>query len=80
MPRVKEIEDAGGDPILTPIFAKQREMLGTLTNPTKVMAHCPPILRAAHALGHAIEESGQLTSTLRHLVYLRVAMVNGCPF
>jgi alkylhydroperoxidase family enzyme len=80
MPRVKEIEDAGGDPILTPIFEKQRELLGALTNPTKVMAHCPPILRAAGLLGQSIEQSGQLPKTLRPLVYLRVAMVNGCPF
>jgi hypothetical protein len=50
MPRVREIEEAGGDPILTEIFEKERELFGDLLNPTKVMAHCPPILRAAQAL------------------------------
>jgi hypothetical protein len=64
MSRVTEIEDADGDPILTPIFKKQREQLGTLTNPTKVMAHCPPILRAAHQVGAAIDQSGQLPKAL----------------
>ena len=80
MPRVREIEDAGGDPILTEIFAKEREAFGDLLNPTKVMAHCPPILRAAKALGASIEQSGQLPKSLLPLVYLRVASINGCPF
>jgi alkylhydroperoxidase family enzyme len=80
MPRVREIEEAGGDPILTKIFEKERELFGDLLNPTKVMAHCPPILRTAQALGTAIEKSGQLPPGLLPLVYLRVASLNGCPF
>ena len=80
MPRVSEIEEDGGDPILKKIFASQRETFGDLLNPTKVMAHCPPILRAAGALGAAIAESGQLPAKLLPLVYLRVASINGCPF
>ena len=80
MPRVSEIENAGGDPILSELFAKERAAYGDLLNPTKVMAHCPPILRAAQALGASIEESGQLPKSLLPLVYLRVASINGCPF
>jgi alkylhydroperoxidase family enzyme len=80
MPRISEIEDEGGDPILAPIFAKQRELFGGLLNPSKVMAHCPPILRAAGQLGLAIEQSGQLPKGLLPLIYTRVATINGCPF
>ena len=80
MPRVREIEDDGGDPILREVFAHQRERFGDLLNPTKVMAHCPPILAAAGALGAAIEQSGQLPKGLLPIVYLRVASLNGCPF
>jgi alkylhydroperoxidase family enzyme len=80
MPRVREIEDDGGDPILTEIFRRQREAFGDLLNPTKVMAHCPPILQAAGALGAAIEASNRLPAILRSLMYLRVATINGCPF
>lgn len=80
MPRVREIEDDGGNPILKPIFARQRETFGDLLNPTKVMAHCPPILRAAKALGASIAESGKLPKGLASLVSLRVAAINGCPF
>src|SRR5688572_33063914 len=47
MPRVREIDDAQGDPVLEEVFTKERALYGDLLNPTKVMAHCPPILRAA---------------------------------
>ncbi len=80
MPRVSEIEDDRGDPVLGEIFRRQRETFGDLLNTTKVMAHCPPILRAAGALGAAIEQSGQLPKGMLPLVYLRVATLNGCPF
>jgi alkylhydroperoxidase family enzyme len=80
MPRVSEIEEAGGDSILEDIFAKERAVFGDLLNPTKVMAHCPPILRAAKLLGASIEQSGLLPKTLIALVSFRVASINGCPF
>ena len=80
MPRVREIEDDGGDPILKDLFAKEREMFGDLLNTTKIMAHCPPILRAAKLLGASIGQSGLLPKGLVPLVSLRVASINGCPF
>jgi len=80
MPRVREIEDDGDDPILKELFARERELFGSLLNTTKVYAHCPPILRAAKQLSASIEKSGLLPSSLLPLVYLRVALINGCPF
>ena len=62
------------------MFDKEREIFGDLLNPTKVLAHCPPILRAAKMLGASIEQSGQLPKELLPLIYLRVASINGCPF
>ena len=80
MPRVREIEEDGGDPILKDLFAKERERFGDLLNTTKVMANCPPILRALQALGASIAQSGLLPKGLVPLVSLRVASINGCPF
>jgi alkylhydroperoxidase family enzyme len=80
MPRISEITDDGGEPTLKPIFDRQRELFGDIMNPTKVLAHCPPILRAATLLGQSIQQSGQLPAALLPLVYLRVASINGCPF
>jgi alkylhydroperoxidase family enzyme len=67
-------------PVLKEIFAKERELFGGLLNTTKVFAHCPPILKAAKQLSVSIEKSGQLPASLLPLTYLRVALINGCPF
>lgn len=80
MPRVREIEEDGGDPVLAEAFAKEHERFGDLLNTTKVLAQCPPILDAVKALGAAIERSGRLPKGLLPLIYLRVATINGCPF
>jgi alkylhydroperoxidase family enzyme len=80
MPRVREIEDDGGDATLKELFKAERERFGDLMNPTKIQAHCPPILRAAKQLGAAIAQSGQLPPGLVALVSLRTAAINGCPF
>ena len=80
MPRVREIEDDGGDQIRKEEFAKEREAFGDVLNTTKIMAHCPPVLRAVKALGAAIAQSRQLPKGLVPLVSLRVASINGCPF
>ncbi|HEX6634746.1 MAG TPA: hypothetical protein VF038_12315 [Usitatibacter sp.] len=80
MPRVSEIDDARGDPVLAEVFEKERAAYGDLLNPTKVMAHCPPILRAAKQMSASIAESGTLPKGLVALVSQRVATINGCPF
>ena len=80
MPRVREISDPGGEPILTEVFAKEIEAVGAIFNTSKVQAHTPGIMRAAKALSAAVDRSGLLPKDLLPLVYLRVALINGCPF
>lgn len=80
MPRVSEIKEAGGDPDLERVFARESEMFGFVLGPTRVMAHRPGILRAAKSLYAACEASGLLPAGLLALVYARVAAINGCPF
>jgi alkylhydroperoxidase family enzyme len=80
MPRIREIEEPGSDPILTETFAREQEVFGFVLNTTKVQAHRPGIMRAAKALGAAVDKSGLLGPELLPLIYLRVALINGCPF
>ena len=80
MPRVREIEDSGDDPVLREVFARERDTYGFLLNTTKVQAHRPGIMAAAKQLSAAVERSALLTPELLALVYLRVALLNGCPF
>ena len=44
MPRISEITDPGGDPILEIAFEQERLMSGGVLNPTKMAAHCPSVL------------------------------------
>lgn len=80
MPRVREITEPGDDPILTEAFAKELDTVGAVLNTTKVQAHTPGIMKAAKALSAAVDRSGLLPKDLLPLVYLRVALINGCPF
>jgi alkylhydroperoxidase family enzyme len=80
MPRVHEIDEPGDDPILQETWAKEREHFGFVLNTTRVQAHRPGIMKAAKQLSVAVETSGLLPPDLLALVYLRVALINGCPF
>lgn len=80
MPRVREIDDPGDDPILNEIFPKEKDTFGFLLNTTKIQAHTPGIMKAAKQLSTAIDRSGLLPKDLLPLVFLRVALINGCPF
>jgi alkylhydroperoxidase family enzyme len=77
---VKEFDDPGDDPILKDTFAKETETFGFVLNTTKIQAHTPGIMKAAKQLSAAVERSGLLPPELLALVYLRVALINGCPF
>ena len=79
-PRIREIEEPGDDPILKETWAKQQEMFGFVLNPTKIQAHTPGIMKAAQQLSAAVQRLGLLPPQLLYLVYLRVAVINGCPF
>jgi alkylhydroperoxidase family enzyme len=80
VPRVREIDDPGDDPILRETFARERDTFGFVLNTTRVQAHCPPIMKAAKQLSASLERSALLAPELLSLVYLRVALINGCPF
>src|SRR5262249_60411168 len=80
MPRLREIDDPGGDPLLKEAFANETDTFGFVLNTTKIQAHTPGIMKAAKQLSAAVERSGLLPPQLLALVYLRVALINGCPF
>jgi alkylhydroperoxidase family enzyme len=80
MPRIREIEEPGDDPILREAWAREKHLFGFVLNTTKIQAHTPGIMKAAKQLSAAVERSGLLPPQLLALVYLRVALINGCPF
>jgi alkylhydroperoxidase family enzyme len=80
MPRIREIDEPGDDPILQEAWTKEQQVFGAILNTTRIQAHTPGIMKAAKQLSVAVERSGLLPPALLPLVYLRVALINGCPF
>jgi len=80
MSRVPPVDPAEAPPEIQEIFARQEAEWGAPLVPTRVLAHCPALVRGAAGLGIALEKSGQLPAVLRALVSLRVAQLIGCPF
>jgi alkylhydroperoxidase family enzyme len=78
--RIPPVDPADAPPEVRDVFGRQTEHWGAPLAPTLVMAHCPPLVRAAAGLSVALERSGQLPPGLRDLVCLRVAQLIGCPF
>lgn len=78
--RLPPVDPALAPPEVREILARQEAQWGAALAPTRVMAHCPPLVRASAGLSVALEQSGQLPATLRDLVCLRVAQLIGCPF
>jgi alkylhydroperoxidase family enzyme len=78
--RIPPVDPATAAPEVSDVLKRQTAQWGAPLAPTLVMAHCPPLVRAAAGLSAALERSGQLPAALRDLVCLRVAQLVGCPF
>lgn len=66
---------------------RQREVLeaeldqgGEVYNTSRLWAYRPGSLRALKVFAAALEEERALPAGLVHLVRMRVAQINGCPF
>ena len=62
------------------IFEEQEKQYGSVLNTAKVYALRPTIQKGVQALAEGIRASGLIEPDLRHLVCLRAATINGCPY
>lgn len=80
MPRVPEVQPETAAPAIAEVLRKQEASLGYMLNATRVMGHCPDVTLASSAMGRAIDGEGHVEDSLRYLLNLHVAGLNGCPF
>jgi alkylhydroperoxidase family enzyme len=71
---------AAAAPAVREMMAAQERLFGFVLNPIKQMGHCPTIAEGQVALTQGIEKAGHIEGSLRSLIYMRVATLNGCPF
>jgi alkylhydroperoxidase family enzyme len=80
MDRITPLDRDKAHPDAQPIFDQDERAFGLVLNPTRIMAHRPPILAAARSLSRSVAKDAVLPAGLRALVCVRIAMLVGCPF
>jgi hypothetical protein len=80
MLRIKGVskEDASED--VRKVFEEQERQHGSILSTAKVYGLRPTIQKGVQALQAGIVESGLISGDLRHLLCMKAASINGCPY
>ena len=80
MARIKGVtKDEASDDVRV-IFEEQEKRYGFTLNTAPIYALRPTIRRGVQALADGIQQSGLIEPELRHLLCLKTASINGCPY
>lgn len=80
MARVREVRKDEASEEVRAIFEEQEKRYGFVSNTAKIYALRPTIQKGVQALADGIRASGLIEPELRHLVCVKAASINGCPF
>lgn len=80
MARIKGVTKSEAKGEVHAIFEEQEKRYGFVSNTAKIYALRPTIQKGVQALGQGIQASGLIDPGLRHLVCVKTANINGCPF
>jgi hypothetical protein len=80
MARIKGVSDEEASGTVRTVFEKQKETHGFVTNTAHIYGLRPTIQQGMRALAAGIQASGLIEPELKHLLCVRVANINGCPF
>jgi len=62
------------------VFAAQEKQYGTILNTARVYGLRPTIQQGVQALQAGIVASGLISADLRHILCMKAASINGCPY
>ncbi|HEY7166257.1 MAG TPA: hypothetical protein VIB79_16920 [Candidatus Binatia bacterium] len=79
MSRIKGITESDNEDVKR-VFDEQQKRYGFISNTAKVYALRPTIQKGVQALAEGINASGLISPELRHLLCVKAASINGCPF
>ena len=80
MSRIKGIAKENVTPEIQAVYERQEALYGNALNTLQVYALRPTILQGTTDLAAGIEASGLIENSLKRLVSLKAALINGCPF
>lgn len=80
MTRIKGVTKEEAPEEVRAIFEEQEKRYGFVSNTARVYALRPTIQQGVQALAQGIVASGLIEPDLRHLLCVKTANINGCPF
>jgi hypothetical protein len=80
MLRIKGITKEEASEDTRRIFEEQEKQYGSILNTAKVYGLRPTIQKGVQGLQAGILASGLIAADLRHLLCMKAASINGCPY
>jgi hypothetical protein len=80
MLRIKGVTKEEAPEEVRKIFEEQEKQYGSILNTAKVYGLRPTIQKGVQALQQGILASGLIQADLRHLLCMKAASINGCPY
>jgi hypothetical protein len=80
MLRIKGVTKEDAPPEVREVFEAQEKQHGSILNTAKVYGLRPTIQKGVQALQQGILASGLIPADLRHLLCMKAASINGCPY
>ena len=80
MLRIKGISKDDASEETRKILEEQEKQYGSILNTARVYALRPTIQKGVQALRAGIVASGLISGELRHLLCMKAASINGCPY
>lgn len=80
MARIRGVSKEDGGAEVQAAYDRQEGFYGNALNTLPIYALRPTIMQGSAALSAGIEASGLLEPSLKNMVSLKAALINGCPF
>ena len=80
MLRIKGVSKEDAPNEVREVFESQEKQYGAILNTAPVYGLRPTIQKGVQALQAGIVASGLISAELRHLLCMKAASINGCPY
>jgi hypothetical protein len=80
MLRIEGVTKEGAPEEVRALFEEQEKRYGTVLNTARVYGLRPTIQKGVQTLQQGIVDSGLISAELRHLLCMKAASINGCPY
>jgi hypothetical protein len=80
MLRIKGVTNEDAPEEVRRAFEEQEKQYGAVLNTARVYGLRPTIQKGVQALQQGIVASGLIPADLRHLLCMKAASINGCPY